>query len=186
MRKDRFVEPDEDAKVACKSAIKAYVRTYDFLASIMPTGSLEWEKKQTLLSLLPKLPSLGTDDLTKGLIESVDSDAYRLQKQEERGILLQNINSEIEPVPTSATARQAEEDMQRLSVIELKFNEIFGNIDWQDEEVVRKQVDELAERVKNNTDVRNAMLRNDEATANQNCDESTQNEMMQMTHTELM
>lgn len=187
--KDRFVELDEEAKVACKSAIKAYVRTYDFLASIMPTGSLEWEKKQTLLSLLlPKLPSLGTDDLTKGLIESVDFDAYRLQKQEERGILLQNVNSEIEPVPTSTTARQAEEDMQRLSTIESEFNELFGNIDWQDEEVVRKQVDELTERVKNNTDVRNAMLRNDEATANQNCDESTQNEMMQMTmtHTELM
>ena len=187
--RDRFVALDDESKVACKSAIKAYVRTYDFLASIMDAASLEWEKKQTVLSLLlPKLPTLGTDDLTKGLIEAVDFEAYRLQKQEERSIQLQNTDSEIEPVPTSTFAKLNEEDMQHLSVIESTFNELFGNIDWQDSELVRKQVEELTERVKNNDDVRNAMLRNDEATANQNCDESTQNEMTQMTltHTELM
>lgn len=187
--KERFVALDDESKVACKSAIKAYVRTYDFLSTVMPEGSIDWEKKQTVLSLLlPKLPTLGVDDLTKGLIESVDFDAYRLQKQEERNIQLQNVDSEIEPVPTSSFSGVMEEDMQNLSVIESEFNELFGNIDWQDSELVRKQVEELTERVKNNDDVRNAMLRNDEATANQNCDESTQNEVTQMTltHTELM
>lgn len=187
--KERFVALDDESKVACKSAIKAYVRTYDFLSTVISEGCLDWEKKQTVLSLLlPKLPMLGVDDLTKGLIESVDFDAYRLQKQEERTILLQNKDSEIEPVPTSSVSGLIEEDMQTLSVIESEFNELFGNIDWQDSELVRKQVEELTERVKNDDDVRNAMLRNDEATANQNCDESTQNEVTQMTltHTELM
>lgn len=185
----RFVALDDESKVACKSAIKAYVRTYDFLASIMDAASLEWEKKQTVLSLLlPKLPVLGTDDLTKGLLESVDFEAYRLQKQEERSILLQNTDTEIEPVPTSTITQVSEEDMQHLSVIESTFNELFGNIDWQDSELVHKQVEELTERVKNDDDVRNAMLRNDEATANQNCDESTEQAITQMTltHTELM
>lgn len=187
--KERFVALDDESKVACKSAIKAYVRTYDFLSTVISEGCLDWEKKQTVLSLLlPKLPMLGVDDLTKGLIESVDFDAYRLQKQEERTIQLQNKDSEIEPVPTSSVSGLIGEDMQTLSVIESEFNELFGNIDWQDSELVRKQVEELTERVKNDDDVRNAMLRNDEATANQNCDESTQNEVTQMTltHTELM
>ena len=187
--KERFVALDDENKVACKSAIKAYVRTYDFLSTVMPEGSIDWEKKQTVLSLLlPKLPTLGVDDLTKGLIESVDFDAYRLQKQEERNIQLQNVDVEIEPVPTSSLSGVREVDMEYLSVIESEFNELFGNIDWQDSELVRKQVDEVTERVKNNDDVRNAMLRNDEATANQNCDESTQAEMTQMTQiqTELM
>lgn len=187
--RDRFVALDDESKVACKSAIKAYVRTYDFWASIVDAASLEWEKKQTALSLLlPKLPVLGTDDLTKGLLESVDFEAYRLQKQEERSILLQNTDTEIEPVPTSTITQVSEEDMQHLSVIESTFNELFGNIDWQDSELVRKQVEELTERVKNDDDVRNAMLRNDEATANQNCDESTEQAITQMTltHTELM
>lgn len=187
--KERFVALDDESKVACKSAIKAYVRTYDFLSTVMPEGCLDWEKKQTVLSLLlHKLPTLGVDDLTKGLIESVDFDAYRLQKQEERNIRLQDVDSEIEPVPTSSFSVVMEEEIQYLSVIESEFNELFGNIDWQDSELVRKQVEELTDRVKNNDDVRNAMLRNDEATANQNCDESTQNEVTQMTltHTELM
>lgn len=187
--KERFVALDDESKVACKSAIKAYVRTYDFLSTVMPEGCLDWEKKQTVLSLLlHKLPTLGVDDLTKGLIESVDFDAYRLQKQEERNIRLQDVDSEIEPVPTSSFSVVMEEEIQYLSVIESEFNELFGNIDWQDSELVRKQVEELTDRVKNNDDVRNAMLRNDEATAYQNCDESTQNEVTQMTltHTELM
>ena len=187
--KERFVALDDESKVACKSAIKAYVRTYDFLSTVMPEGCLDWEKKQTVLSLLlPKLPKLGVDDLTKGLVESVDFDAYRLQKQEERSIQLQNVDTEIEPVPTSSSLVVMEEDMQYLSVIESEFNELFGNIDWKDSELVRKQVEELTDRVKNDTDVRNAMLRNDEATANQNCDASTQKEVTQitLTHTELM
>ena len=188
--RERFMELDDESKVACKGAIKTYVRTYDFLSTIMSEHSLEWEKKQTVLSLLlPKLPTLGVDDLTKGLLEAVDFDAYRLQKQEERrSIQLQNTDSEIGPVPTSTAKGLNEEDMQHLSVIESQFNEFFGNIEWQDSELVRKQVDELAERVKDNTDVRNSMLRNDEQTANQNCDESTQNELTKLmqTHTELM
>lgn len=187
--KERFVALDDESKVACKSAIKAYVRTYDFLSTVISEGCRDWEKKQTVLSLLlPKLPTLGVDDLTKGLIESVDFDAYRLQKQEERNIRLQDVDSEIEPVPTSSISVVMEEEMQYLSVIESEFNELFGNIDWQDSELVRKQVEELTDRVKNNDDVRNAMLRNDEATANQNCDESTEQAITQMTltHTELM
>lgn len=186
---ERFVALSDEDKVACKGAIKAYVRTYDFLAAIMEPRSPEWEKKQTVLTLLlPKLPTLGTDDLTKGLLEAVDFDAYRLQKQEERSIQLKNVDGEVEPVPAGSRAGLIEEDMQRLSEIESSFNELFGNIAWTDSELVRRQIDELTERVKDDIDVRNAMLRNDEATANQNCDESTHSAVIDLaqTHTELM
>ena len=187
--KDRFLALEDEAKVIAKSAIKAYVRTYDFLSTVMDESSTIWEKKYTLLSLLlPKLPSLGADDLTRGLLEAVDFDAYRLQKQEERSIQLQNINTEIEPVPSAAVTSISEDDMQKLSEIERGFNELFGAIEWQDSDLVRKQIDELTERVKNDASVRNAMLRNDEATANKDCDASTEQTVIQMmsTHSELM
>ena len=117
--KDRFLALEDEAKVIVKSAIKAYVRTYDFLSTVMAESSTMWEKKYTLLSLLlPKLPSLGADDLTRGLLEAIDFDAYRLQKQEERSIQLQNINTEIEPVPSAAVTSISEDDMQKLSEIE--------------------------------------------------------------------
>lgn len=186
---ERFVALDNESQVSCKSAIKAYVRTYDFLAAIMDARSLEWEKKQTVLTLLlPKLPKLSVDDLTKGLLEAVDFDAYRLQKIGERDIQLKNADAEVAPVPTGSGAGPFEDEMQRLSEIESSFNELFGNIAWTDSELVRRQIDELTERVKDDIDVRNAMLRNDEATANQNCDESTHSAVIDMaqTHTELM
>ncbi|MCD8291557.1 MAG: DEAD/DEAH box helicase family protein [Prevotella sp.] len=63
--KERFCNLEKEDKVKCKSAIKTYIRTYEFLSTIMPTNSLEWEKKETVLKLLlNKLPSLGMDDLT--------------------------------------------------------------------------------------------------------------------------
>lgn len=186
---ERFCALDDRSKVECKSAIKAFIRTYEFLSTIMPTSSLEWEKKETVFTLLiHKLPSLGTDDLTRGLIEAVDFDRYRLEKSEERAIQLQNIDTEILPVPTALNNQVVEPDMQHLSAIESQFNELFGNIDWADDEVVCQQVTEIAERVSNDDTVRNSMLNSDDETANQDCDQSTANQMAIMTasHTELM
>lgn len=187
--KERFCALDDEGKVECKSAIKAFIRTYEFLSTIMPFGSLEWEKKETVFTLLiHKLPSLGMDDLTRGLLEAVDFDRYRLEKREERDIQLQNTNSEIAPVPTFTSTSVAEPDMQHLSTIETQFNELFGNIEWADNEVVRKQVTEIAERVAGDDTVRNSMLNSDDETANQDCDQSTASQMaiMTATHTELM
>ena len=185
----RFCTLSEEEQVECKSTIKAYIRTYEFLSTIMQHCSVEWEKAETLLKLLVrKLPSLGTDDLTRGLIEAIDFDRYRLEKKEERKIQLQNADTEIEPVPTATAAGVAEPDMQRLSVIETQFNELFGSTDWDDIEVVKRQVEDVTQRVTNDNNVRDAMLNNDEQTAAQECDEATNVKMADMagTYTQLI
>lgn len=180
----RFCTLSEEEQVECKSSIKAFIRTYEFLSTIMDSCSLEWEKAETLLRLLVrKLPSLGTDDLTRGLIEAIDFDRYRLEKKEERKIQLQNADTEIEPVPTATAAGVAEPDMQRLSVIETQFNELFGSTDWDDIEVVKRQVEDVTQRVTNDNNVRDAMLNNDEQTAAQECDEATNVKMADMAET---
>lgn len=172
---ERFDQLDDEGKVECKSAIKAYVRTYEFLATIMPTTSIEWEKKQTFLSLLVhKLPPLSMEDLTKGLIEAVDFDRYRLEKQEERDIILQNVDVEIPPVPTSATGYVSEPDMQTLETIMGEFNEVFGNINWTDEDAVRQQVQILLKNVEQSDTVRNSVINNDEETSSQDTSEEVQ------------
>lgn len=187
--KERFVALDDESKVECKSAIKSYIRTYEFLSTIMPTNSLEWEKKETLLTLLiNKLPRLTTEDLTYGLLEAIDFDKYRLEKTEERDIQLKNENAEIEPVPTSTATGVDEPDMVRLSIIESQFNELFGNIDWSNDDLVKVQVEEITQKVLDDDTVRNSMLNSDEVTANQDCDTSVSSQMaiMTATHTELM
>lgn len=187
--KERFVALDDESKVECKSAIKSYIRTYEFLSTIMPTNSLEWEKKETLFTLLThKLPRLTTEDLTHGLLEAIDFDKYRLEKTEERDIQLKNENAEIEPVPTSTATGVDEPDMVRLSIIESRFNELFGNIDWSNDDLVKAQVEEITQKVADDDTVRNSMLNSDEDTANQDCDNSVSGQMaiMTATHTELM
>lgn len=187
--RERFCTLDDDGKVDCKSKIKGFVRAYDWLSTVMPDNSIEWEKKSTFLALLlNKLPRLTMEDLTKGLLDAVDFDRYRLEKTEERDIQLQNVNVEIDPVPASGGGRLAEPDMQVLSTIESNFNELFGNIEWTDSDVVRAQIDEIVNKVVNDDVVRNSMLNCDVDTANQDCDQSTSNNMaiMTATHTELM
>lgn len=185
----RFLALDDESRVECKSAIKSFIRSYEFLSTLLPEGSLEWEKKETVLALLiHKLPKLGMDDLTRGLLEAIDFDRYRLVKNEERNIRLQNADTEIEPVPTSTFVGIAEPDMQHLSEIERKFNEAFGSIDWRDEQLARKQTEHIIEQTVQSDTLRNAMLYGDADTANQECDETVRNLMVDMmdTNTELM
>ncbi|MCD8290760.1 MAG: DEAD/DEAH box helicase family protein, partial [Prevotella sp.] len=186
--KERFCKLEKEDQVECKGAIKTYIRTYEFLATIMMNYSLEWEKKQTVLKLLlNKLPSLGMDDLTQGLIDAVDLDRYRLEKNKERAIELKNEDKEILPVPTTINPGY-KPDLQNLSEIELHFNELFGNIDWRDEDLVRKQVNEIVERVTQDDSVRNSMLNSDLVTAYQDCDEQVDSQMAdsKATYTQLM
>ena len=60
-------ELDEDGQVDFKGKAKAFVRTYDFLASILPYTNAEWEKLSIFLNfLVPKLPAPKEEDLSKG------------------------------------------------------------------------------------------------------------------------
>jgi type I restriction enzyme R subunit len=65
-----------------KGKAKAFVRTYGFLASILPYTSAEWEKLSIFLNfLIPKLPAPVEDDLSKGILEAIDMDSYRAEKK---------------------------------------------------------------------------------------------------------
>jgi len=69
-----------DDKVEFKKSAEGFIRTYNFLFSILPYGSSDWEKLSRFLTLLvPKLSKLGDeDDDYKKIIESVDLDRYRV------------------------------------------------------------------------------------------------------------
>ena len=75
-------ELDEDGQVDFKGKAKAFVRTYGFLASILPYTNAEWEKLSIFLNfLVPKLPAPKEEDLSKGILEAIDMDSYRVEKQ---------------------------------------------------------------------------------------------------------
>ncbi len=93
-------ELDEDGQVDFKGKAKAFVRTYNFLSLILPYSRADWEKLSIFLNfLIPKLPAPVEQDLSKGILESIDMDSYRVEKQAAIKIALPDEDAEIDPVP---------------------------------------------------------------------------------------
>ena len=118
-----------EEQILFKSSAKTFVRTYNFLAAILPYGSVEWEMLSIFLALLiPKLPSPRGDDMSDGILETV---------------------------------------------VLATFHDLFGNIEWTDEDKVRRQIaelpdivnrDEAYQNAKKNSDAQNARDESDRAT----------------------
>ena len=158
---------DEDGQVDFKSKAKAFLRTYAFLASILPYTNAEWEKLSIFLNfLVPKLPAPFEDDLSKGILEAIDMDSYRLEKQAVMDIQLPDVDAEIGPVPPEGGAQKREPELDRLSRIIGEFNDRFGNIDWKDQDKIEKVLaEELPKKVAENKAYRNAIANSDQQNA---------------------
>ena len=156
----------EDDQIKCKSAIKNFCRCYPYFSAIMPFESPEWEKQYIFYSLLvKKLPKLKIDDTTDGLIENIDFDKYRIVKEEERAIVLENENAEVSPIPVGSGAGKPQPEMDALSNIVKDFNELFGNIDWKNRDEVQRQIEELPGRISKSVDFVNAVKNGDRQVA---------------------
>lgn len=159
----RFKEElNEDEQIMCKSAIKNFCRCYPYFASIMPFESPEWEKQYIFYALLvKKLPKLKIDDNTQGLLEDIDFDKYRIVKEEERAIVLENQNAEVTPIPVGTGGGKPEPEMDALSNIIKDFNDTYGNIEWKNRDEVQKQIEELPARIATSVDFVNALKNGD-------------------------
>lgn len=166
---ERFKELEENSQIRCKSSIKAFLRTYPFLAAVLPFKSVEWEKLNTYYSLLiQKLPVLKGEDFTEGLIEAIDFDQYRIIKGEEQKIELENSDAEIEPTPVGTPKGKSDPDMAKLSEILDEFN----GINWLDKEKAKQQLEELPVRLQADEAFVNAARNSDRETAQQQCNMS--------------
>jgi type I restriction enzyme R subunit len=132
----------EDGQVDFKGKAKAFTRTYDFLASILPYTNADWERLSIFLTfLVPKLPAPVDEDLSRGILETIDMDSYRVERKAVLKIQLPDQDAEIEPVPTTGGGRKAEPELDRLSNILRVFNEHFGTL-FNDADRVGKRIKE--------------------------------------------
>jgi len=139
---------DEDGQVEFKGSAKSFTRTYDFLASILPYTNAEWEKLSIFLNLLvSKLPAPVEEDLSKGILEAIDMDSYRVEKRAAMKILLADDNGEIEPVPIGSGGHKPEAELDYLSNILKTFNEQFGTLFSDADRVARRIKDDIAPKV---------------------------------------
>jgi len=157
---------ETDDQIKFKSAAKSFVRTYGFLGSILPYGNVDWEKLSIFLNLLiPKLPSPREDDLSEGILSTIDLDSYRNEAQEAVAIKLEDEDAEIAPVPAGKVGHIVEPELDPLSKIIMDFNDMFGNIQWNDADNVQRQILQIPAMVSRDEKYQNAMKNSDEQEA---------------------
>jgi type I restriction enzyme R subunit len=167
-------ELDEDGQVDLKGKAKTFSRTYAFLSAILPFTNAEWEKLSIFLNfLIPKLPAPRDEDLSKGILEAIDMDSYRVEKQAVQRVQLADQDVEIDPVPTDGGGHKADPELDRLSNIIRGFNDLFGNIAWEDGDRIRQLIateipnkvaaNEAYQNAKQNSDKQNARIEHDKA-----------------------
>lgn len=148
---------DEDGQVKFKGNAKAFCRAYSFLSSILPNNKAEWEKLSIFLNLLiPKLPAPVEEDLSKGILDAIDMDSYRVEKKAMQKILLQDNDAEIEPIPMEGGGHKPEPELDRLSNILKSFNDRWGGQLQDPERQTKRIIDDIAPKVAENTAYRNA------------------------------
>ena len=182
-------ELDEDQQVEFKGRAKAFLRSYGFLATILSYTYADWEKRSIFLTfLVPKLPAPEEDDLSKGILDAIDMDSYRVEKQAVQEIQLADEDAEIDPVTTESGGQKPEAEMDRLSKIIQDFNDHFGNIEWKDEDKIQQVIAvELPAKVAADTAYQNAMANSDKQNARIEHDKALGRAMTELLadHTEL-
>ena len=173
---------DEEGQIAFKGKAKAFVRTYAFLSSILPYSNAAWEMRSTFLTLLiPKLPAPEGDDGPQGILDAIDMENYRVERQARQRIILADEDAEIGPVPTEDPSGREEPELDFLSNIIATFNELFGNITWEDRDRVRRLITEdIPRRVAADSAFRNARANSDKENARIEHDRALQSVMTGM------
>lgn len=153
---------DTEDQIKFKSAAKSFCRTYGFLGAILPYGNADWERLSIFMNLLiPKLPSPRDDDFSEGILDVIDLDSYRLEAQESMSIKLEDTDAEVPPVPSGKSGHIVNPEMDLLSLILNDFNDMFGNVKWNDADNVRRQILEIPEMVSKDERYQNAMKNSD-------------------------
>jgi type I restriction enzyme, R subunit len=160
-------ELGEEEQVKFKGDAKAFIRTYNFLSSILSAPSAVWEKLSTFLNfLVPKLPTPVEEDLSKGILETIDMDSYRIEVQTTIDIALEDKDGKIKPVPVGGGGGKSEPDFDILSNIIKTFNDQWGNIDWKDTDKIHKIItEEIPLKVKDDRAYQNARSHSDRQNA---------------------
>ena len=155
---------NDDEKEDFRAKSKSYVRLYVFLSQIVPFVNPYLERLYLFLNHLQnKLVKPKDEDLAKGILDNIDMDSYRLQKEGEYNLQLEQ-GDELKPIPTGMGGGTAEPELEYLSNIVKAFNDRFGTT-FTNEDKVKKMTGELMQDVANDEEFVSAFKHSDEQNA---------------------
>lgn len=116
---------DEDKREEYRSLINSYCRLYSYISQIMDFQDAELEKLFIFLKYLKKkLPKRKGSSID--VTDSIDLDSLRIQKIGEMKLTLEDKQGELDPMAESGSGGQVTEEIDLLSSIIKKVNEIHG------------------------------------------------------------
>lgn len=149
---DEFKELEKDVKIEFKGMVQSFLRLYSFLAQILPYENIDAEKKYILLSkLYSKLEIEKEKDLSKGILDNIDFDSYRIQLKAISNITLGGDGS-LQPLSTDGSGTGGDIEKDVLSNILKIFNEKFGDIDFGEDDKVKRLVQNISDDIRENSD----------------------------------
>lgn len=159
---ERYLNLSKDNQTEFKRTVKLFISTYNFLSAILPVGQAEWEKKLIFFQqLINRLPSSRGEDLSEGILNSIDLESFRIEKKNTLSLILEDKDGEVEGL-SDKTMKALEERMESLDDIVSSFNQRFGNIGWKDEDnQVKQNLILLEKRVMSSTKLKNAATNSD-------------------------
>ena len=169
---ERYAKLSENEQVRFKGSAKSFTRLYGFLSQILPYTNAGWEKLSIFLNfLIPKLPAPEEQDLSLGILEAVDMETYRTEKQATVQIALEDKDAEIDPVQAERGGGIQDPLLELLSLILDEFNKTWGNSFSNPEHLneiikgmpARVNEDEAYQNAKMNSDRQNARIEHDAA-----------------------
>ena len=162
---ERYVKLTEDEQVRFKGSAKSFTRLYGFLSQILPYTNAGWEKLSIFLNFLtPKLPAPEEQDLSLGILEAVDMETYRTEKQATVQIALEDKDAEIDPIQAERGGGLQEPLFELLSLILDEFNKTWGN-SFSNPEHVNEIIKGMPDRVNEDEAYRNAKMNSDRQNA---------------------
>lgn len=157
----RYEELSEDEQVEFKGGVKSFIRTYNFLASILPIGQIEWEKKVIFFeNIIHRLPTPVDEGFIDGILDTIDLESYRLEKKITMDIILEDEDGTVKG-DAIGKSRKIEVELDFLENIVKSFNDIFGNIEWSNKDNVIRQISELPDMIMEDVSFRNALRNSD-------------------------
>ena len=162
---ERYAELTEDEQVRFKGSAKSFARLYGFLSQILPYTNAGWEKLSIFLNfLISKLPAPDEQDLSLGILEAVDMETYRTEKQATVQIALQDEDAEIDPIQGERGGEVQAPLLELLSLILDEFNKTWGN-SFNNPDHITEIIKDMPDRVNEDEAYQNAKMHSDRQNA---------------------
>ena len=148
---------DEDSqRDDFKSKIQAFCRMYTYIAQLMTFNEETWEKLFIFLKYLNKFLPKGSSERIN-LTDDVDLSSLRIQLIGESNLSLADEIVAMEPVSAYGSGANNEEELELLSMIIQRVNEVYG-IDLKEEDLVDLQ--NIQKRINTNVELEKVMKGN--------------------------